>query len=468
MREALESHLDEDAARVRRILWKVDLRLVPMLSLLYMWAFIDRSNLGNANIAGMSEDLKTNVGNRYSVLAMIFFIGYCLIDIPAAFIARKVGPALWIGVVGTLWGIITLAQGFVKTWGQLAVCRALLGFLEGGLVPAAMYLLSVWYPRYNIHVRIAGFYVIGNFSSGLSGLLAYGIEKMAGDSGYNGWSWIFIIEGIVSTVVGIASFFILVDFPEKAAVKNSLGLPGFLTPEEAAIILARIEHDRGDAVEDKMNFRIAMKHFRDWKLWEFSAYLTLNNTALYAFSYFLPVILKDGFGYSTGKAQVMTFPPYCVGACWIMAVSFIGDHYKIRGPILAFNCLLYIIGVSMTGYATNVHTRYAGVFLGVIGIIGNVPTQWAYQHNNMVGQNKKALTMACMVMGGAFGGIISGNIFQAKDAPGYRSGLWICIAFQIVYFFLVCKNFVIFYIQNKRADRGEIIIEGQPGFRHTY
>ncbi len=124
---------------------------------------------------------------------MIFFIGYCLIDIPAALLVRRIGPALWLGLIGTIWGIITISQGFVKTWGELALLRALLGFLEGGLVPAAMYLLSVWYTRFEIQVRIAGFYVVGNASSGLAGLLAYGIEQMAGDSGYNGWSWIFIV-----------------------------------------------------------------------------------------------------------------------------------------------------------------------------------------------------------------------------------------------------------------------------------
>lgn len=141
----------------------------------------------------MSTDLKTNIGNRYSILTMIFFVGYCLTDLPATFLVRRIGPALWIGTITTLWGIITICQGFVKSWGTLALCRALLGFLEGGLVPAAMFLLYNWYTRYEIQARIAGFYVVGNASSGLAGLLAYGIEKMAGDSGLNGWSWIFII-----------------------------------------------------------------------------------------------------------------------------------------------------------------------------------------------------------------------------------------------------------------------------------
>ena len=398
----------------------------------------------------MSKDLKTNIDNRYSVLAMIFFVGYCLIDIPTTFTVRKVGPALLIGTVTTLWGIITICQGFVKTWGELLLCRLLLGFLEGALVPSAMFLLFNWYTRYEIQARIASFYVIGNASSGLAGLLAYGIEQMAGDNGLNGWSWIFIIvsqrllppqpelplmimaqEGIISTVVGLAAFAVIVDFPERAAVKNTIGLPGFLTPQEAAIVLARVERDRGDAVEDKISFKIAMKHFGDWKLWEFTLYLLLNNTGVYAFSYFLPVILKDGFGYSTGRAQLLTFPPYAVGAVWIMICAFTADHFKVRGPIMLFNASLYIIGLSLTAFVENVHTRYAGVFLGVMGIIANIPTQWAYAHNNMVGQNKKGLTMSLMVMGGAFGGIIAGNIFQSKDAPDYRTALWICIVFQV-------------------------------------
>jgi MFS family permease len=141
----------------------------------------------------MSTDLKTNIGDRYSVLAMIFFVGYCLIDIPTTFTVRQIGPALLIGTVTTLWGIITICQGFVKTWGELLLCRLLLGFLEGALVPSAMFLLFNWYTRYEIQARIAAFYVIGNASSGLAGLLAYGIEQMAGDNGLNGWSWIFII-----------------------------------------------------------------------------------------------------------------------------------------------------------------------------------------------------------------------------------------------------------------------------------
>jgi MFS family permease len=86
----------------------------------------------------MKADLDTNVGNRYSVLTMVFFIGYPLVDNPAMYLTRKVGPALWIGSIGLAWSVITIGQGFCHSWTALAVCRALLGLLEGGLVPGVL------------------------------------------------------------------------------------------------------------------------------------------------------------------------------------------------------------------------------------------------------------------------------------------------------------------------------------------
>ncbi|MCJ1301813.1 hypothetical protein MMC08_004614 [Hypocenomyce scalaris] len=467
IKEALEAHLDEDEKHVRRIRRRVDLRLVAMLSLIYTFAFIDRGNLGNANIAGMNVDLKLGIGNRYSILTMIFFIGYIIVDIPATILIRKVGPVVWIPSIALAWGVVTIGQGFVKTWGQMAVCRILLGTFEGGLIPGAIYLLGVWYTRFEIQKRFAGFYVLGIASSGLSGLLAYGLEKMAGDAGIAGWRWIFIIEGVISCVIAISAYFVIIDFPDKATQRNALGLPAFLTPEDAAVILARIERDRGDTVVQKLTFKLLLAGLKDWKIWETSCYVMLNNVALYAFSYFLPTILNSGFGFSVAKSQLYTLPPYAVAVPWILLCAWFGDKFRIRGPIIIFNACLYIIGISIVGYCKNVHARYGGVFLGVAGITGNIPTNFGYQHNIMVGQSKRALVAASTTILGGLGGIISGNIFLAKDAPGYRPALISCMCFQALTILLVIKNFFIFSRANRKADRGEMIIEGQPGFRYT-
>lgn len=138
-----------------------------------------------------------------------------------------------------------------------------------------------------------------------------------------------------------------------------------------------------------------------------------------------------------------------------------------------------------TGFSDNVNVRYGGVFIGVIGITANVPTNLAYQHNNtgeykqqmslltmlitnVAGQAKRALGAALITTGSGIGGIIAGNIFQTKDAPDYKTGLIICIAFQALNIVLIVKNLFVFARANRRADRGEILIEGTPGFRYTY
>ena len=197
---------------------------------------------------------------------MIFFVGYIVIDYPSQIIMRQTSPAIWLGSITVAWGAVSIGQGFVYSWGALAVCRVLLGLLEGGLVPGCIYLLSIWYVRFEVHKRIAAFYSLGIASNGISGLLAYGIEKMEGDASIRGWRWIFIIvshqpsshtriflilhqEGSVTCFCGLLAYLVIVDFPDRATHRGLFGLlPPFLNKHEAAIVLARIERDRGDTV----------------------------------------------------------------------------------------------------------------------------------------------------------------------------------------------------------------------------
>ncbi|KIW10291.1 hypothetical protein PV08_11253 [Exophiala spinifera] len=196
---------------------------------------------------------------------------------------------------------------------------------------------------------------------------------------------------------------------------------------------------------------------KDWKVWEFSFHGLFNNTALYAFAYFLPVILQKSLHYPTSKAQLFTFPPYAVAAQWILFCAWICDRLKVRGLMLVLNSSLYMIGVCITAFCENPHARYGGVFIGVMGITGNASNPWAYAHNNvgklvanqiggsnsdsrLVGQAERAL---CAV-------IIAGNIFQAKDAPAYRTALIIYIAFQSFNILLVVNNSVDFARAHKK------------------
>lgn len=311
--------------------------------------------------------------------------------------------------------------------------------------------------------------MLGITSTGLSGLLAYGIQTLDGTAGLEGWRWIFIIEGIATCVCGAVALFILPDLPARCTQRGLFGLlPPFLTAEESDLIQARIESDRGDATQDKLTAKRILYVLRDWKVWDLTLLLFYANVAQYAFAYFLPVILRRSFGYSAAKSQLFTFPPYAVASVFVMFVAWLSDKIKLRGPIIILNSCLYFVGVAMMAFLTDPNQRYAGVFIGVAGMTANLPTIWAYQHNNVVGQTKRAISTALMIMGGALAGIISGNLFQARDAPDYRPALIVCMAFQGAIVLHILKNFFVFRRANRKADREELVIEGVPGFRYTY
>lgn len=123
---------------------KIDRRLLPCLACIYAFALIDRVNLPNARIAGMDEDLELSVGDRYSLVTMMFFIPYVIFQFPANIVIRKLGAALWLSSLVVAWGGVTIGMGFTTDWTQLLGCRVLLGVLEAGYFPGCVFLLSCW------------------------------------------------------------------------------------------------------------------------------------------------------------------------------------------------------------------------------------------------------------------------------------------------------------------------------------
>lgn len=231
--------------------------------------------------------------------------------------------------------------------------------------------------------------------------------------------------------------------------------------------MERIDRDRGDATSERLTFQSILVHLKDWKIWEYAWLYLLNNVVTYSFAYFLPIILKSGMGYSTTMSQVLSFPPYAVACFWLFATSWFADKYRKRGLVVIFNACMTLMGVAMMGFLTVPRDRYAGAFIGIAAVNSNVPTILSYMHNNIVGQPKRALASAMLIGGGACGGITASNIFRQADAPHYRPAMYAVLATQAITVLHVLKNFYVYSKLNKKADRGEIIIEGQEGFRHT-
>jgi MFS family permease len=184
-------------------------------------------------------------GYRYSLVALVFFISYFLFQFPSTAILRAAGPRRFLAGITLGWGITMLGSGFVTNWRQLLALRFVLGIFEAGSYPGSIYLISTWYTRYELQKRYAILYMMGTIATGGSGILAFGLSKIGGRAGLDGWSWIFIVEGVLTCIIAISSYWTLVDFPENAERSWS-----FITPEQRDLLLSRVHNDRGsEAVE---------------------------------------------------------------------------------------------------------------------------------------------------------------------------------------------------------------------------
>ncbi|KAI3337215.1 MFS general substrate transporter [Xylariaceae sp. AK1471] len=457
---------DEDEAK--RIVRKIDRRLLVTIGFMYCVSLIDRTNISAAAIAGLIEDLKLT-GDRYSIVTLVFFTAYIVFQPTSTVIVRKIGPRIHLATITTAWGALMLGMGFVKTYGQITALRVIIGLFEAGFFPSAVYLLSTWYTRYELGRRYGIFYVIGSVTSAFSGILAFGLIQLEGRGGLRGWRWIFIFEGILTIVLGIGGYWLLVDFPDSNRKTWK-----FLSQSERAWVVRRVNADRGDAITPKFELRKFLGAGLDWKVWAYGLIAFGSTTMSYALAFFLPIILHGNLGYSVGASQALVAPPYAFAGIFMYAMGWIGDRYRMRGPIIIVNMVVALIGLPILGWHSDPKVRYFGAFLLVAGANSNVPASLAYQATNIRGQWKRAFASATWVGFGGVGGIAGSLVFRAQDGPtGYKPGLWACIAVSLMNIIIVIICTISYYFDNKKADRGEKELEAddkdfQPGFRYTY
>lgn len=267
--------------------------------------------------------------------------------------------------------------------------------------------------------------------------------------------WIFIIEGLITTVLAFLGFTLLVGFPDDGKTYK-----GFLTKEETALIIRKVDADRGDAVAPKFSLREYLRSGLDPKIWLFALLFFNTTTMTYALAYFMPVILKMGLHFNTAESQSLIAPPHVFAGLIMWLEGFIGDKYRIRGPIIIFNMLLCLIGLPIVGWASNDAFRYFGIFIAAAGSHSNIPVIMAYQGNNIRGHWKRAFCSATLVGFGGIGGIAGSLIFRKKDEPHWYPGLGACIACAGLNVIVVVILTAYLKRSNAKADRGEIVIEG--------
>ncbi|KAF5094346.1 hypothetical protein DV451_005035 [Geotrichum candidum] len=422
----------------KKLLRKMDLHIVPTLAVLYLLSFLDRGNIGNANIEGLSTDLNL-IGNQYNLCLTIFFISYCVFEVPSNAILKVLRPSIWIPIIMVCWGVVMTLMGLVQGFTGLFVARFFLGMTEAGLFPGVAYYLTQWYRRGEIQFRQAMFFSAASIAGAFSGLLAFGIAKMDGLGNLEGWRWIFILEGIVTVIVAAASFFLLYDYPETAK---------FLTERERLFVIHRLKYDHNSAKPSEADEENARSHifvpenddhgwkyfwaaFKDWQIFLHLILYYGIVVPLYGISLFLPTILSN-LGYVSSKAQLMTVPIYITASIFSVVQAFFSDRVGMRSPFILLNLIFLLIGYSMaisTDPAEKPGVIYAGVYIAALGVYPAFPGIVSWLSNNLSGSYKRAIGMAIQIGIGNFGGAFASNIYHAKDKPRFILGHAVEIGF---------------------------------------
>jgi len=399
-----------DAEATGKILRKMDWHLVPFLSFLYLLSFLDRTNIGNAKLANLEEDLGMS-GLDYNIALAIFFPFYVLAEVPSNIMMKRTSPSLWIMIIMLAWGICTTLMGLVKNFTGLLVCRAALGIAEGGLFPGVTWYITLWYRRHECGLRTALFFSAATLAGAFGGLLARGIVEMDGVGNLPGWAWLFILEGILTFVVAGFAKWLITDSPEVAT---------FLTQEERVEVTSRLKLDRG-SLADEYDNKYIWAAFKDWKIWVHMVMTFGIYTPLYSVSLFLPTIVK-GMGYSNAMSQLMSVPPYVAGCVVTILSGWWADRSGTRGPFMIAHNLIAILGFVCL-IATDIPgVQFFGCFCTVCGIYPNVPLGVAWNGNNIGGSTKRAVGIAMHVGFGNLGGVLSSFAYRGTEGPRYYTG----------------------------------------------
>lgn len=226
------------------------------------------------------------------------------------------------------------------------------------------YYLSCWYKSSEIGVRTATFFSAAAIAGSFGGLLAAAIALMDGIGGRPGWAWIFIIEGLVTVAAGIASWWLVFDWPETAR---------FLSADDKIRVQRRLVADRQGKTAEGFDKRYMYEALKDWKTYGYMVIYMGCLVPLYAFSLFLPTIVQ-GMGYRGTRAQLLTVPPYVCAAVITIAVGFFADHTRYRGYCNMATVTVGMIGFALLISSSNIKIQYAGTFLGAAGIYPTVRT----------------------------------------------------------------------------------------------
>jgi len=444
---------DERIVLEKKLVKKIDFRLLPLVVLMYIMNYLDRNNIAAAKLQGLQKDLGLQHGPLYQTCVSILFVGYLLMQIPSNLFLNKIGkPAIYLPTVMIIWGVISASTAAAQNFGGLLAIRFFLGFVEAAFFPGCLYYLSAWYTRKELGLRTAILYSGSLLSGAFSGLIAAGIlNGLNGARGIAAWRWLFIIEGSVTIVIAFCAYFVLPNFPRTTS---------WLTEEERQLAAWRLEEDIGEddwVNSEQQTFFTGMKlAFADIKTWILTVMVFCLVSASSITNFFPSVVAT--LGYSNIISLLLTAPPYvlCIftafGNAW--HADRTGERFWHIAIPLATGVAAFIIAVSTTAVAP----RYVAIMLMVPSMYSAYVVMLTWISNSIPRPPaKRAAALATINSISNCSSIYASFMYPDSAAPRYKVAMIVNIVVMAIA--IVCAFILRMVLAslNRKLDRGEFV-----------
>jgi len=342
---------------------RISARIIPLMMLLYLMAFLDRVNIGFAALT-MNQDLGLSA-SVYGWGAGIFFLGYFLFEVPSNLILEKVGARLWIARIMITWGLISAAMAFVTDVRSFLALRLLLGIAEAGFLPGMLLYLTYWFPARHRARYVALFMAAVPLASAIGAPISGLLVDMPAWLGLKGWQWLFIVEGLPSCLLGVVVWFALPDGPARAR---------WLSEQERAMVQKDLAEDRRQSHPHTVHAIVPA--LLDRRVLMLGGVYFGIVIALYGIGLWLPQITR-AMGYSNVAVGLIIAIPYAASAAAMLAWGRHSDRSGERARHVAIAAVTGIAGFAASLYFDRPGLVLCGLGLASVGIYACLGPFWA-------------------------------------------------------------------------------------------
>lgn len=433
--------LQVDPEEAKRVVSKIDWRVVSVLFGTYLLQYLDKNSLNFASVYGLKKGTNLH-GQQYSWLSSIFYLAYLVAQFPSTYALQVLPIGRFVSIITITWGVILMTTPACTSFAGIATNRFFLGFTEAAINPAFVFIMSIWYTSDEQPLRLEAYYCTNGIATMFGGLIGYAVGHIT--TGLARWMYVFLIFGALSVFWGIVSLLFLPDQPSTAR---------FLDEREKAIAIARVSRNKQGVRNHHFRWYQAVQCARDpktWILFLMAVAAQVPNAAITSFT----SLIIDGFGFDTLGSQYLQIPG---GAVQFLAL-IIGGWVCTRWPNSRCVTMIVANAVCILGAAllvglpdSNKWGRLVALWLCYFQGLG-FSMSLTMVSSNVAGSTKKQLTAAVLFTGYCVGNIIGPQTFIDSEAPGYHSAYIAMLVGYTIKLLMVVILYIYMYRVNKARD----------------